>query len=46
MCTISVKINENMIKDKRPELGTAVALRKWAQMIIDKSVTELISEDE
>ena len=46
MCTISVKINENMIKDKRPELGTAVALRKWAQMIIDRSVAELMSEDE
>ena len=33
MCTVSVKVNEDVLRDYLPELENTAAIRKWAQML-------------
>lgn len=35
MCTVSVKVNEDVLRDYLPELQDTAAIRKWAQQLID-----------
>ena len=35
MCTVSVKVNEALLRGMRPELNTTAAIRQWAQQQID-----------
>ena len=45
MCTVSVKVNEDVLRDYLPELENTEAIRKWAQMLIDARLRELVEED-
>ena len=45
MCTVSVKVNEDVLRDYLPELKNTAAIRKWAQMLIDARLRELVEED-
>jgi len=45
MCTVSVKVNEDVLRDYLPELENTAAIRKWAQMLIDARLRELVEED-
>ena len=31
MCTVSVKVNEALLRGMRPELNSTAAIRQWAQ---------------
>ena len=44
MCTISVKVNEDVLRGVLPELENTAAIRKWAQMLIDARIRELVEE--
>ena len=44
MCTVSVKVNEDVLRDYLPELENTAAIRKWAQMLIDQRIDTLIKE--
>ena len=44
MCTVSVKVNEDVLRDYLPELENTAAIRKWAQMLIDQRIDALIRE--
>ena len=44
MCTVSVKVNEDVLRDYLPELENTAAVRKWAQMLIDARLRELVEE--
>ena len=35
MCTVSIDIDEAVIRDLFPELDTTAAIRLWAQELID-----------
>lgn len=45
MCTVSVKVNEDVLRDYLPELENTAAIRKWAQMLIGARLRELVEED-
>lgn len=45
MCTVSVKVNEDVLRDYLPELEDTAAVRRWAQMLIDARLRELVEED-
>ena len=44
MCTVSVKVNEDVLRDYLPELQDTAAIRKWAQQLIDLRIQEISRE--
>lgn len=46
MCTVSINIDEAVIRDLHPELDTTAAIRLWAQELIDLRLQQLLLEDE
>ena len=46
MCTVSIDIDEAVIRDLCPELDTTAAIRLWVQELIDSRVHQLRLEDE
>ena len=45
MCTVSVKVNEALLRGMRPELNTTAAIRQWAQQQMVKESFEIKSFD-
>ena len=35
MCTVSVKVNEALLRGMRPELNSTAAIRQWAQQQVN-----------
>jgi hypothetical protein len=46
MCTVSIDIDEAVIRDLNPELNTTAAIRLWAQELINSRLQQLRLEDE
>ena len=46
MCTVSINIDEDSIRDLRPELNTTAAIRSWVQELIDARLQQIRLEDE
>ena len=46
MCTVSVKIDEALLRDMMPELDSIAAIRLWVQNLVDLHVQELVAEEE
>ena len=46
MCRVSIDVDEVTLKDLRPELNTAIAIRSWVQELVDKHLQRLWMEDE
>ena len=46
MCTVSINIDEAVIRDLRPELNTTAAIRSWVQELIDARLQQMRLEDE
>ena len=44
MCTVSVKVNEDVLWGVLPELENTAAIRWWAQMLVDARIRELVEE--
>ena len=45
MCTVSVKVNEALLRGMRPELNTTAAIRQWAQQqMVKESLTRAFDE--
>ena len=45
MCTVSVKVNEAVLRDIRPELNTTAAIRQWVQQQIDLRIQQMELEE-
>ena len=45
MCTVSVKVNEDVLRDVRPDLDSTAAIRTWAQQLIDSCIQKMEMED-
>ena len=41
MCTVSVKVNEAVLRGIRPELNTTAAIRQWVQQQIDLRIQQM-----
>ena len=46
MCTVSVKVDEALLRDMMPELDSIAAIRLWVQKKVDLHVQELVAEEE
>ena len=45
MCTVSVKVNEALLRGMRPELNSTAAIRQWAQQqMVKESLTRAFDE--
>ena len=44
MCTVSVKVDEALLRGIHPELNSAAAFRQWAQKQIDMSLLKMTME--
>ena len=44
MCTVSVKVDEAMLRDVLPELDSTAAISRWAQLLIDQHIEALTKE--
>jgi hypothetical protein len=45
MCTVSVKVNEDVLREIRPELNNTTAIRLWVQQLIDQHIQQMEFED-
>lgn len=45
MCTVSVKVNEAVLRGIRPELNTTAAIRQWVQQQIDLRIQQMELEE-
>ena len=45
MCTVSIKIDEAVLRDMRPELETTAAIRAWVQNLVDSHLQQMEFED-
>ena len=46
MCTVTVNVDEAMLKEMNPSLSDKSAIRNWVQQLIDHRVQEMIAEDD
>ena len=46
MCTVSVKVNEAVLRGIRPELNTTAAIRQWVQQQIDLRIQQMELDNE
>ena len=46
MCTVSVKVNETLLRGIRPELNTTAAICQWVQQQIDLRIQQMQLDDE
>lgn len=45
MCTVSITIDEAVLRDMRPELETTAAIRAWVQNLVDSHLQQMEFED-
>ena len=45
MCTVSINIDEAVLRDMRPELETTAAIRAWVQNLVDSHLQQIEFED-
>ena len=46
MCTVSVKVDKAVLREKMPELDSNAALRKWVQKLVDMHLQQIRRESE
>ena len=46
MCTVTVNVDEAMLREMNPNLSDKAAIRKWAQQLIDLRIQQMIAEDD
>jgi hypothetical protein len=45
MCTVTVNVDEEMLREVNPNLSDKTAIRKWVQELIDLRIQQLEFED-
>lgn len=43
MCTVTVNIDENLLRSLDPNLSNKAAIQKWAQELVDCRIQEMIA---
>ena len=46
MCTVSVKVNEALLRGINPHLNSPAAIRQWAQQQIDLRIQQMELDDQ
>lgn len=45
MCTISIEVNEKVLRGVDPNLDSTMAIRKWVQQLVNLRTQEMIAEN-
>lgn len=45
MCTVTINVDEDVLRGMNPELTTMAAIRKWTQQLVDLRIQELLDQD-
>lgn len=45
MCTVSVKVNEELLQDMRPDLNSTAAISLWVQELVNQHIQQMKLED-
>ena len=45
MCTVTVNVDEAMLKEMNPNLSDKTAIRRWVQELIDLRIQQMEFED-
>ena len=45
MCMVSINVDEAALREMRPELDTAAAIRNWAQELVNLQIQQMRMED-
>ena len=45
MCTITVNVDEEVIRGVNPSISSPAAISEWAQQLIDSRIQEMLDED-
>ena len=46
MCTVTVNVDEAMLKEMNPNLSDKTAIRRWVQELIDLRIQQMELEDD
>ena len=46
MCTVTVNVDEAMLKEMNPNLSNKTAIRRWVQELIDLRIQQMELEDD
>ena len=45
MCTVSVKVNEELLQEMRPDLNSTAAISLWVQELVNQHIQQMELED-
>lgn len=46
MCKVTVEVDQDVLRDMRPDLDSITAIRLWAQELINQHIQQMELEDE
>ena len=46
MCTVTVNVDEALLKEMKPNLSDKAAIRRWVQELIDLRIQQMELEDD
>lgn len=46
MCTVTVEIDEKVLRGVNPNLNSPAAIRKWVQQLVDCHIQEMAAEED
>ena len=46
MCTITINVDEDVLRGMDPKLNTVAEIRRWAQQLVDLRIQELLDQNE
>lgn len=46
MCTVNIKVDEDLLRDIMSELDTTAAINLWVQQLVDLRIQELVDEED
>ena len=46
MCTVTINVDEAMLKEMNPNLSNKAAIRRWVQELIDLRIQQMELEDD
>lgn len=46
MCTVTIHVDEDVLRGMNPELSNPAAIRRWTQQLVDLRIQELLEQNE
>ena len=46
MCTVTINVDEDVLRNVNPELTNMAAISKWTQQLVDLRIQELLDQND